>query len=190
MLKAVIFDCFGVLYVDNSQAFYQKYVERYDELLPKLKELNAQLDYGLISELDWREQITSLTGLDRGLVDREIGGDYKRNQPIIDYIQQLRSRGILVAMLSNVGSGAMDSFFSQDERHDLFDTTVLSSDVMLTKPHPEVYRLTAEQLDVEVSECLMIDDSADNCAGADAAGMRSVLYESNQQVKREINILL
>lgn len=182
MIRAILFDCFGVLYVDASHAFYEQKVPDYDRLKPRLDELNAQSDYGLISQNEWYEQVAETAGLAVADVRQGIQSEHQRNERLIEYTGQLRQRGVLVGMVSNIGSGAMDRFFAPAERGQLFDAVVLSGEEMVTKPSPVIFELAAERLGVSPGECLMIDDRADNCAGADAAGMQSVQYETTEQV--------
>ncbi len=93
-------------------------------------------------------------------------------------------------MLSNISVDGMDAYFDQKQREQLFDASLLSGEVGLTKPHPGIFELMAERLGVETGECVMIDDIEDNCAGADAAGMKAIHYLGNQQVQRDLALLL
>lgn len=189
MVKALIFDCFGVLYVDASHDFYQRQVPHYAALRPQLLELNRASDYGLITQAEWVSQVAEVTGLSPEHVRKNIQGTQVRNQALLEYTQRLR-RDYRLGMLSNIGMGAMDTFFSPSDRQQLFDAVVLSSEVGLTKPHPEIFHIMASRLGCEVGECVMIDDLEENCAGADAAGMRAVQYVSNAQIMDDLRALL
>ncbi len=59
---------------------------------------------------------------------------------------------------------------------ELFDTAVISAEVGLHKPQPEIYRLAAERLVVPPEECVFVDDLRENCAGAEAVGMTAILH--------------
>lgn len=189
MLRAVIFDCFGVLYLDASKHFYETHVPNYEVLWPELMQLTKASDYGLITQDELVDGVVELTGAKPAFVAANIRGVHKRNQALLDYAEQLRETYRL-GMLSNIGPGAMDSFFSLEEREQLFDAVVLSGDVGMTKPHPAIFALMAERLGVSPHQCVMIDDIEENCAGADAAGMKAIKYDSNTQVKHDIQQLL
>ena len=189
MIRALIFDCFGVLYVDPSHDFYEKQVPNYTELRPQLMDLNKQSDYGLITQDEWKQAVAEVTGLATEDVKQNIQGVHLRNQALLDYSQELRA-SYKVGMLSNIGTGAMDGFFSKDERDRLFEAVVLSAEVGLVKPHPEIFKLMADRLGVGPGECVMIDDIEDNCAGADAAGMLTVHYRTSQQARADLEVLL
>lgn len=189
MIRGIIFDCFGVMYVDSSRYFYEHHVKQYGQLQPELLSLNKAYDYGLLSQEELDQAVSDLTGLDLPFVSEHIRGVHKRNEKLLEYAQTLRGQ-YKVGMLSNIGIGAMDAFFDPAERKRFFDTVVLSGEESLTKPHPRIFELTAERLGLHPGECVMIDDVEENCAGADAAGMKSILYLSNAQVKAELEALI
>lgn len=189
MIRGIIFDCFGVLYLDASRHFYEHHIKEYERLRPELMSLNKAYDYGLLTQDELNQAVCDLTGLELPFVSQHIQGVHKRNETLLDYAQTLRP-AYKVGMLSNIGTGAMDTFFSLDERKKFFDAVVLSGEEGLTKPHPHIFSITAERLGLEPHECVMIDDIEENCSGADAAGMHSILYESNAQVQKDLAKLL
>lgn len=189
MIKAVIFDCFGVLYIDTSRYFYENNVDNYEKLRPELLSLNKAYDYGLLDQADLDEAISDLTGLDLEFVSAHIQGIQQRNHALLEYAQSLRAER-KIGMLSNIGLDAMDKFFNLTERLELFDAVVLSGEEGITKPHPAIYEIMAERLGLSTGECVMIDDLEENCAGADAAGMKTIHYLDNQQLKRDLEKLL
>lgn len=189
MIRAIIFDCFGVLYLDSSRHFYEHQIPNYELLLPELLELNKASDYGLISHDEWINSVAELAKVDRSFVAENIDGIHKRNDALFRYVEQLRSE-YMIGMCSNIGPGGMDQFFSQSEREKLFDVVVLSGDEGIVKPNPAIFELVAERLGARPRECVMIDDIEDNCSGADAAGMRAIHYVSNAQMRHELHTLL
>jgi epoxide hydrolase-like predicted phosphatase len=189
MIRAIIFDCFGVLYVDSGKAFYEKHIPNYDEVYADIKDLDRQHDYGLISQAEHNKQVAEISGLPVEFVDAHIEGEHKRNKDLLLFIHSLRTN-YKVGMLSNIGIEDMDLFFTPEERRVFFDGVVLSGEVGITKPHPYIFQLMAEKLGVTPGECVMIDDIEENCAGADAAGMKAIHYRTNSQVIREVKRLL
>lgn len=189
MIRAVIFDCFGVLYADPGLLFYEANVPNYAELRPEMMQIDKQCDIGLINQEEHNRAIAELTGLSYELIKEGVQGRHARNESLLTYSQSLRPKYKL-GMLSNIGTGSMESFFNTDERQKLFDASVLSSDVGMIKPSAEIFHETALRLGVEASECIMVDDRQDNCAGADAAGMPSILHTDNKTTIEAINALL
>ena len=48
---------------------------------------------------------------------------------------------------------------------------MISGEVGLHKPQPEIYLLACERLAVEPAAAVFVDDLRENCAGAEAVGM-------------------
>lgn len=188
-IRGVIFDCFGVMYVDMARDFFEKNVKNYTELQPQLLELNKQSDYGFISIQEWISGVRDITGLDTAFVAEHIMALKVRNEVLLAFSQSLRPTHKL-GLLSNVGISSMENYFPTTERAALFDATVLSSEVGLIKPHPEIFKLMAERLECSPGDCIMIDDSEENCSGADAAGMQAIHYKTNEQTIRDLESIL
>ena len=189
MIKAIIFDCFGVLYVDPGLRFYEKEVKDLAALKDDLLSIDKQYDNGFITEVEHDQAVAELTGLNYDFVHDNIRGDHTLNDELLAYSQSLRPRYKL-GMLSNIGKGGMRSFFSDEECDQYFDAVVLSSEVGFTKPSPEIFALTAERLGAAPAECVMIDDRQDNVDGARAAGMQAVWYQSTEQCIGELESIL
>lgn len=100
-------------------------------------------------------------------------------------IQQLRSQGYRVVMLSNTNEGhwpEIERRFLQTMGEPLanfFDAFYLSYRMGLRKPEPEIFRQVLVAEDVTPHDCLFFDDSAENCEAARAAGIEAHLMERN-----------
>jgi epoxide hydrolase-like predicted phosphatase len=69
---------------------------------------------------------------------------------------------------------------------DLFDATVISGDVGLHKPQPEIYRLGAERIGVAPERCVFVDDLRENVTGAEAVGMTAILHRDPETTIAEL----
>lgn len=182
MIKAIIFDCFGVFYIDSHQLL----VEHFPELEPELEDLRRQSDYGFLGKQDYLLALVRLTGSEPSKIEDIIVGGHSVNQPLVDYVRTELKPYYKLGLLSNVGRGWMDSFFTLEVREELFDAVVLSGDEGVTKPHPQIFELMSERLGLEPGACLMIDDLPENVAGADAAGMCGIVYSNLRDLKSEL----
>lgn len=172
MIRAIIFDCFGVLYVDVSRAYFSNFPEFYDEL----HDLNKMSDHGFITRQTYIESVAKITGIDAKKTAEAFQKEHVANKPLIDYIATLRAN-YKVGLLSNIGREWIQDFFDEHQLHDLFDEVVMSSEEGITKPNPLIFERAATRLDVLPEECIMIDDRQENCDGAKAAGMHALLYD-------------
>lgn len=112
------------------------------------------------------------------------------NEPMCDYLRQLRARGLRTALLTNNVAEWRDWWAADLPLAELFELVVDSSAEGVRKPDPEIYRRTLERLGVRAEECLFIDDLEDNRATAEALGMRTVPYLDVDQVRRAAESIL
>ncbi len=185
-IKAIIIDCFGVLYIDAKASLFEIFPEHEGEL----RDLRRQADYGYISREDFLESVAQLTHTDKNEIRRHILDEHVLNRRLIEYLTKELKPSYKVGLLSNIGRGWIENFFTRNQLHDFFDAVVLSGDEGVAKPHPQIYELMAERLDVEMHECVMIDDLPENIAGADAAGMKGIVYGTVHDTKQELTKLL
>ena len=88
---------------------------------------------------------------------------------------RLKEQGYGIYLLSNASTHVKQQL-SHMPSWPLMDGAVISGLERLMKPDPAIYRLLCERYGLEPSECLFVDDNADNCEGARAAGMPAVRY--------------
>ena len=183
MIRALIFDCFGVLYHGSLGHLRQ--------LLPsdrrqELNDLSMSSDYGYISRQEYFDKASEIMGMSSAELEAITTKQHIRNELLVDYLKSMKS-DYKIGLLSNVGSDVMDGLFSPLEQAELFDAVVLSSDIGMTKPNPDIFALTALKLGVLPEECIMIDDLLVNVEGARQAGMKGVVYSTVEQAKRAID---
>ncbi len=189
MIRAVIFDCFGVLYVPKSDYIYQSLLANPTSHHDEIRDLVAQDEYGLIDDQTLFEGIAKLTNTPLEKVKRSLVDGFVRNEELVQYSQSLRPEH-KVAMLSNLGRESVVKFFTPEDRTRLFDAAIISGEVGMIKPHPEIYEYACKQLGVDVSEAVFVDDVETNCEGARQAGLKALLYESLAQATSDLDRLL
>jgi HAD superfamily hydrolase (TIGR01509 family) len=72
---------------------------------------------------------------------------------------------------------------------ELFDGVVISGEVGLHKPEPEIFHLGAERIGVPPGECAFVDDLRENCDGAAAVGMTPILHRGAEGTVPELERL-
>lgn len=184
-VKAIIFDCYGVLYVDSHRSLKQEY----PDLAQEIADLSQQSDYGWIDREEYVQELSLLTGEAASTITEFILTEHHLNKPLVATIAELKVQ-YKIGMVSNVGRGWLDDFFAQHNLRHLFDMVILSGEEGVTKPSPEIFELAAERLELNPSDCIMIDDIQENCNGADAAGMQSIHYRSITQLTSDLQDLL
>ena len=152
------------------------------------------LERGEITETEFRDRI------ERHLED---GFDLARlralyferlapNQEMIEFIRDLRGRGLRAALLTNNVREWEPLWRAKlPELDELFELVVDSAFVGLRKPDPEIYTLTLERLGgVRADECVFVDDLEPNCEAAQALGMAAVRFVTAEQAIPEIESAL
>jgi putative hydrolase of the HAD superfamily len=88
-------------------------------------------------------------------------------------LTELRNRGYRLALVSNVAW--YTSWLAELELDQHFDHLVLSCEVKLLKPEPEMYLHAAARLSVPPRECIFVGDGMDReLSGARVVGMTTV----------------
>jgi HAD superfamily hydrolase (TIGR01549 family) len=190
VIKAIIFDCFGVLYVHRGPEFLRAHTPNYQQLKPQLKELSNQTDYGFITQQEYVQAVAELTGLSVDEVDAHATRGFGRNDELMHYIENTLRPKFKIGLLSNISRGTMEQYFNQNEREQLFDAAALSSETGMIKPNIAAFEHICEQLGVDTSEAIMVDDNADNCRGAELAGMNAIDYDGLAHLQRSLDSLL
>jgi FMN phosphatase YigB (HAD superfamily) len=187
MVKAVIFDCFGVLATEAWLPFKSKHFGDDPELFAAASDIARQVNRGLISSDDFIEQVSELAGVKPTEVRRAVTGNTP-NQPLFDYLRQLKPHYKL-GFLSNIGGDRLNQIFTPEQLA-LFDAISMSFKTGYIKPDPEAYKEMAAHLQVKTNDCVFVDDVLRNVDGAKATGMAAVLYQDVAHLKKELAKLL
>lgn len=182
-IKAIVFDCFGVLYTD-SKASIRSLVPT--DKQQALSDLYASNDHGYLAKDNFLEEVARLAGIKPEKVEAVMKKQHVINAALKTLISERLRGHYRIGLLSNIGRGWINDFFNTHELHGLFDEVVLSGEEGLTKPQAEIFELMAVRLGVEPKECIMIDDLEENCEGAEIVGMQSIHFISNDQLINEL----
>ena len=114
-------------------------------------------------------------------------GGLRPDDEMLSALRRARAAGVRTGLVSNsMGAGRYDrSTFPE-----LFDGVVISGEVGLHKPQPEIFRLGAERAGVEPEQCVFVDDLRENCEGAEAVGMTAVLHRGAERTLPRLEGLL
>ena len=132
------------------------------------------LETGKLSEGEFETLFGRRLGLEKpeGLIDSMFAG-MKPVPSMVEAVRTLRGSGLKTGMVSNSWS---IHHYDRKLLDELFDDVVISAEVRLHKPQPEIYRLASERLEIEPDRCLFVDDLRENCEGAEAVGMTPIRH--------------
>lgn len=193
-IKNVVFDMGGVLMRFRGIEFAREFTEG---------EKDAQaLDEALFRNPSWA--LLDAGAIDAATMERVaaarlpkrlhpnlhecVHGWYRHRQTIPgtnDLVARLHGAGYGCYLLSNAGTNFM-AFKDDIPAFSHMDGWVVSAFVHLMKPDPRIYRLLTDEYGLEPSECLFVDDNADNVRGAEVAGMRGHLFTTPEALEADL----
>jgi len=151
-------------------------------------DLLRQLERGELEVPEFEQRFGPLLGVrePEGMVQRLFAG-VEADDRMVDAVRRVKASGRPTGLISNSWGGVSYDRVQVDE---LFDSMVISGEVGLHKPEPEIFELGAERLGVEPSECVFVDDLRENCEGAEAVGMTAILHRGPDGTIPELERLL
>ena len=173
----------------DFEAYYQAMVG-WLETSPAEAELNPihALERGEIAVPDFEHKLAALlvrkdgTNVPaEGLLERMFA-HFEHQPQMSALIRRARTHGIKTALLSN----SWGNTYPRETWDGMFDDIVISGEVGLRKPEPEIFLLAAERIGLTAVECVFVDDLELNVTGARALGMTAVHHTSYEQTRQEL----
>ncbi len=154
---------------------------------PRSRELLVALEEGRLGEDDFEQQFGAVLGVDgSGLIARLFAGS--RQEPtMVEAVARARGGGIATGLISNSWG---TSRYDRGQLADLFDAVVISGEIGIRKPAPEIYELGAQRLGLGPSQCVFVDDLPFNLEPATELGMATVHHTDPEETIAELETLL
>lgn len=197
MIKAVIFDVGGVLHGGESE-FVKDIVQELGLSSANISNMwnqeVASLGSGKISEQEFWNQLSKSYGVRKAdasenLLGRSFAKGIFPNYKIIKLVADLRNKGIKTAVFSNT----VEPHAQELKRlgyYKNFDKLFLSHKIGSRKPNVESYEYVIKALKIKPQEAIFIDDDAKNVDVANSVGIKGVLFESENQVVKQVLSLI
>ena len=192
--KAVIFDIDGVL-IDSYCAHLQSWQQVARGYGREMTEEDFSNTFGrtsreiiraLWNELTLSEEEIEAFDQKKEAAFREIvATDYPWMEGAEDLIATLFGAGYRLAVGSSGPKENVQLMLSQLSERMWITSAVSGSDVQHGKPHPEVFQLAAEKLEVAPERCAVIEDATAGITAANAAGMISIGLASTGHRREE-----
>ncbi len=197
MITTIIFDIGNVLvdfcweeYLD-SFPFSDKTKRRIAEATV-LNDAWNEFDRGYYSEEELIENfVRNEPELEKEirLICADIHDMLKRRDYAIPWITELKSMGKKVYYLSNFSEKAARECADTIDFIPYTDGGILSYQVKLVKPDPEIYRLLMERYHLRQEQCVFLDDRKDNCEAAEKLGIHAIWFTTREKAMEELKKL-
>lgn len=108
----------------------------------------------------------------------------------VGWIKSLKERGYRIYLLSNYSEDHFKYISHTFGFFGLEDGRVISYQEKLLKPDLQIYKILLDRYSLKPEECVFLDDSADNAAGAEKAGIKGIVFKDYEQGSRMLEELL
>ena len=197
-IRAVIFDAGGVIVRTEERAPRDQLAARLGLPRDELNRLvfdseSAQLATvgKMTTQAHWEvtRQALNLSEEAFAAVPEDFFGGDIIDMELVNYIRGLRSH-YRTALLSNAWDNLRQALESRWKIADAFDVLIISAEVRLAKPDPEIYRVTLDRLGVAANEAIFVDDFLRNIEAAQAVGIHAVQFRNIEQALADVEQIL
>ncbi|MBO7252185.1 MAG: HAD family phosphatase [Oscillospiraceae bacterium] len=187
MIRNILFDMGQVLLTFDRQMFLDRLYLTEDEKKLLLREVFlsvewVQMDRGTLNEPQAEKRMCSRLPEKLHSAVHELVSRW--DQPIMpvagmyELVQELKQKGYGVYLLSNA-SVRQHEYWPRLPVSELFDGKLISADVGVMKPHPDIYRLCLEKFGLKAEECFFIDDVPANIEGGIHCGIAGAVFHGD-----------
>ncbi|BBB47312.1 HAD family hydrolase [Pelolinea submarina] len=196
-IRAIIWDLEGVLLQSPDEDAPTTIAHKLNVPIDKSREafysdFNDRVDKGEFTHDDFLNHVVDSLGLPRekktDLLDcfyQDFFIDAGMLSDVRAYHQRYRT-----ALLSNYSDLLRKMLASYWRMDGAFDQIVISWEVRMIKPDPDIFYYTLEKLGCAPAEAIFIDDKAVNVEGARALGMHAILFTGREDMNRRIEAIV
>jgi len=109
-----------------------------------------------------------------------------QNLAMLAWQQQLKQRGLLTAILSNMGDTVLASIEREYAWIQDFDVLVWSYQLRIAKPDPAIYNFVLKELGTLPGETLFLDDRLVNVDAARALGIQALQFSTVDRLRADL----
>jgi len=196
-IKALIFDMHGVLLFSNEATIELSFAKRLkipvEQVGPIFHgEFNDRADIGEITQRDFWLHTLECMGLPESRLpeienffDEEFFIDPIMLKAVCNYRKHFKT-----AMLTNYSDGLRPRLGNQWDVRGAFDEIIISWEIKMIKPNPDIFDYTINKLQVSKEEAVFIDDRIINICGALDYGLHAIHFRNRDQALAELERLI
>jgi epoxide hydrolase-like predicted phosphatase len=149
--------------------------------------LLIDLETGTLAEEEFEPRFAEVLGVKAPeLIDRLFAGSGP-DEEMLAAVLAARRAGIRTGLISNSWGTRR---YDRGQLAELFDGVVLSGEVGIRKPTPEIYELGAKEIGLPADACVFVDDLRFNLEPAAELGMATVHHKAAPETISELERLL
>ena len=192
MIKNILFDMGQVLIRFDQQYFIHRFGIEGEDVSLLMRELFRSVEWVQMDRGSLREE-DAFRSISQRLPERLHDVAWKLicmwDRPILeidgmyDLVAELKDLGYGIYLLSNA-SVRQHEYWPRIPTSKFFDGKLISADVHVIKPQPEIYRLCLEKFGLKPEECFFIDDAPANIEGALCCGISGAVFHGDAALLR------
>ncbi len=182
-IKAVIFDMDGVI-IDSEPLWRKAMISGFNRAGISFSDEDCRKTTGMrfkeVTEI-WvkHHKITHISPaqLETEVLDLLIdliNNEGKIIEGILDLLHHAKKSDLKIGLATSSSHRLMDAVLKKLNLQTNFDVTVSAEFMSHGKPHPEVFLICANKLQINPNECVVIEDSVNGVIAAKAAQMRVI----------------
>lgn len=198
MHKAIIFDMDGVI-IDSEWIHFHMICKYLEEFGIKIAEDECSVFAGMANREIFAclkakyglqhtaEELTTVY-MTRYINFLNSAKDIKPIAGVDALIKGIHGLGLPMALASSASPENIATVLGKFELDGYFKIAVSGCDMTASKPAPDIYFRAAEMLNVNLSQCVVIEDSTNGIKAAKAAGMKCIAYRNPNSGKQDLSL--
>ena len=147
--------------------------------------VNQSTDRGEIDTEEFLNKLSNVTGRSSSAIFEEMEAGAAVDYSVLSLVEQLRDN-YKIGLLSNAPSEFLRGLLKEHDLEKYFDVIVISSEVGLIKPSPEIFRHILSMMNIRPDEAIFIDDNIKNVEGAETVGIKSFVYTNAVNLEKDL----
>ena len=199
MIKNIVFDLGGVLIDWNPEYFFLKEFRGDREKMNWFfntictSSWNEKQDAGYSIEKATNERVAMFPKHERlirmyyGEWEQMLGFEHTETVEILRRLHDSKEHSIY--SLTNWSNETFPVALKKFPFLSWFKGILVSGDVGLKKPDPEIYKLLLDRYGLEANTCFFIDDRTENVKAASALGFSGIVFKNHTQLSKDLKKL-